>query len=218
MKMNFMILAKLVITAHFLVGTPHWTVDVDPTLAIDVTLPGNHGPNRIRPGMALPNLILIDPRADRVRGMRQRTVEHEIEHTDQWSALGPGFLVAYTVTGGAALEDYHDPHAWKAPRDLRPCPLLRIDAQGGTLAPCWRFDTPVNRTFTARDGALRATFNDQVSLRTVIPKFGSALAGLSVPAVGAPVAVAPTGPVSGRAIALNVPAETPGLNKTATRP
>lgn len=72
----------------------------------------------------------------------------EAQHVEQWTALGPAFVLVYLLAMGEGIEPYwprdplpldYDPGLMWEP-DVRRCPLLRYQApQRLAWAPCWRF-------------------------------------------------------------------------------
>jgi hypothetical protein len=70
---------------------------------------------------------------------REETVRHELIHARQWTALGPAFPLAYTMTGGRAFEDYMD-MMWIPPEGMeRNCPLFSIRKDSLSVLPCYQF-------------------------------------------------------------------------------
>lgn len=59
---------------------------------------------RCASGMATPLGYVYD---DRVFTQYPEYHTEEITHIRQWEALGPGFVVAYAITGGEPFEPYH---------------------------------------------------------------------------------------------------------------
>jgi hypothetical protein len=139
------------VSATIELQTGHYWIDVDPTFLLEV--PGSAGLGYW--GLGLPHLAVYGvPDEDAVLRMhsdsslplrlaktKDAVVQHELLHTRQWSALGPGFLLVYGVSLGQALEPHSDfdlSAAWHPPDEMRQCPMLRLGTSSGFM-PCWRF-------------------------------------------------------------------------------
>lgn len=141
-------------------------LDVNPVFAVQadyVHLPGGILPSGFASGSAgttVGDVIFVNQPALRVSersepGYRLRFWREEIEHTRQWSALGPFFPLHYLMSRGQPFEPYplhdlvdyapeqYDLGATWHPSDKqsRRCPALRIGLidRGSSLYPCWRF-------------------------------------------------------------------------------
>lgn len=151
-------------------------LDIDPTFLIAGTTPASaiagslgipsaHGGF----GMALPHLIFLDDDAierynrswrdacrdygacDYERVSRDLILREELLHTEQISALGPGFFLAYAGTLGEAFEPYSPrdddvafdwDNMWlPGPELAGSCPLFRLRFDAGaseaSLLPCY---------------------------------------------------------------------------------
>lgn len=135
-----MMLIAITLTATFYLGTPNWSLDVSPVFLIEARLPRHPFlPGHIG-GLALPHLIVLDPRPW-FAPMREEVLAHEMKHIRQFEALGPAFTLAYALTGGAPFEDYLNPDGamWLPPPGMHYCPMLRFSNQHTLLLPCWQF-------------------------------------------------------------------------------
>lgn len=102
-------------------------------------------------GLALPHVAFLD--LDYVpRTMLPYFVREEMIHTEQWSSLGPNFLIAYVSTLGRPFEPY-DPvysllgieregynldNMWVPPREMvNNCPLILLTPRYISFLPCY---------------------------------------------------------------------------------
>lgn len=131
--------------------TGDFQLDINPVFAVDARL-SQWG----AAGTTLPGLVLLDQeglaRLESWGETRTEVIRHELMHTEQQAALGPGFWVAYALTAGRPFEPY-DPLEWfvgiaAAPTEYKPneygqmwmpepeerqrYPLLRLARRGGT--------------------------------------------------------------------------------------
>lgn len=103
------------------------TLDVNPTLVLPVETAqyGFSGTSWV------PHVVTYDPEYP-------TAVPHELVHARQWTALGPGFPIAYAMTAGRAFEDYRD-MMWEAPPDMHNnCPMFRVQGNSLSFMPCWQ--------------------------------------------------------------------------------
>lgn len=135
-------LASLWLALTVTLGPGPTSVTLEAGAALALELPGP-GPGRLS-GLATPLGYVLWPEglpADSAPYARWE----ELQHVEQWTALGPGFVLVYLLTMGEALEPYtprdprspYDPSSMWAP-DARRCPMVRMDRAGLAVWPCWR--------------------------------------------------------------------------------
>jgi hypothetical protein len=83
--------------------TGDYSLDVSPVVAVNVPL-GQWE----KFAVALPGVVFRDPsemdKVDRYGETHALAYQHELAHVEQQAALGPGFWVAYALTGGVPFE------------------------------------------------------------------------------------------------------------------
>jgi hypothetical protein len=92
--------------------TGDWQMDINPVFGVPAPT-GNWG----AAATVVPGAVLYDPRyagSDYDIHSNPHLMRHELAHTEQQAALGPGFWAAYGATGGRAFEPY-DPLHWRYP-------------------------------------------------------------------------------------------------------
>lgn len=141
-------------------------LDLNPVIAVHIgsSQPfGTLAPNSYASGFAgttIGNVILVnDPVLDaavrRDPGYRVDFWREEVEHSKQWSALGPLFPVLYAISRGQPFEPYPSRNLggytadqydfalmWQPTRqESGRCPAIRIGLRnrGSAIFPCWRF-------------------------------------------------------------------------------
>lgn len=86
---------------------------------------------------ALPHLIVVH--SEVIGSEFERIVKEEMTHTRQLAAMGPGFVVAYALSGGVPFEEYLGGALWEPPSEMiGNCPLLRFTSHKIEFMPCWR--------------------------------------------------------------------------------
>ena len=131
--------------------TGDYRFDVNPVFGVPYPTGNSWG----AAATVLPGMVLHDPQyAGTQYDIRSNPhlMRHELGHVEQQGALGPGFWLAYALSGGDPFEPYdprnlqnergrsnverHDMRqAWMPPDDMRgQFPLFRVSREGGSTS------------------------------------------------------------------------------------